>query len=122
MQCVERTTSSPGVRVCVARDRSEVLAELRVCAAKLKKNDRRCLTIGLFGSYATGRYGPGSDLDILMIVESSPQKIWFLRAADVDVSGLSIGADLFVYTNEEAITMERESAWFRHILPQMVWL
>lgn len=57
-----------------------------------------------------------------MIVESSPQKIWFLRAADVDVSGLSIGADLFVYTNEEAIAMERESAWFRHILPQMVWL
>lgn len=120
MQCVERTTSSPGVRGFVARDRTEVLAELRVWAAKRKKNDRRCLRNGLFGSYATGRYGPGSDLDILMIVESSPQKIGFVRAADVGVSGLSRGADFFVNT-KEAIAMERESAWFRHILSQMVW-
>jgi len=122
MQCVERTTSSPGVRVFVARDRTEVLAELRAWAARLKGNDRRIQKIGLFGSYATGRYGPGSDLDVLLIVDRSPQRTWYLRAADVDVSGLSVGADLFVYTVKEAETMERESAWFRHILSQMVWL
>lgn len=122
MQCVERKTSSPGVRVFVARDRAQVLAELRAWAAKLKETDPRLQRIGLFGSYATGRYGPGSDLDLLLIVESSPQKTWFLRTAEVDVSGLSVGADLFVYTREEARSLEQESAWFRHILSQMVWL
>lgn len=121
MQCVERKTSSPGVRVFVARDRAQVLAELRAWAAKLKETDPRLQRIGLFGSYATGRYGPGSDLDLLLIVESSPQKTWFLRTAEVDVSGLSVGADLFVYTREEARSLEQESAWFRHILSQMVW-
>lgn len=122
MQCVERKTSSPGVRVFVARDRADVLAELRAWAARLKARDAQLRRVGLFGSYATGKYGPGSDLDILMIVGSSPEKTWFLRSSGIDVSGLSVGADLFVYTEEEAREMERESAWFRHIVSEMIWL
>jgi len=99
-----------------------VLAELRSWAARLKARDARLRRVGLFGSYATGTYGPGSDLDILMIVESSPERTWFLRSSGVDLSGLSVGPDLFVYTEDEAQAMERESPWFRHILSETIWL
>jgi predicted nucleotidyltransferase len=122
MQCVERKTSSPGVRVFVARDRADVLAELRSWAARLKARDALLRRVGLFGSYATGKYGPGSDVDILMIVERSPENTWFLRSSGVDVSGLSVGADVFVYTEDEAREMERESPWFRHVLAETIWL
>jgi HEPN domain-containing protein len=84
--------------------------------------DSRLRQVGLFGSYATGTYGPGSDLDILLIVESSPERTWFLGSSGVDVSGPSVGADVFVYTEDEAWEMERESPWFRHVLSEMIRL
>ena len=122
MQCVERKTSSPGVRVFVARDRDAILGEVGRWSRDLRRRDANVLRVGLFGSYATGAYGPGSDLDILVIVRSSGEPRWFMRSSSVDVAALSVGADLFVYTEPEAGQMRRDSAWFRHVLGEMIWL
>ena len=45
-----------------------------------------------------------------------------MRSSSVDVAALSVGADLFVYTEPEAEQMRRDSAWFRHVLGEMIWL
>jgi hypothetical protein len=63
-----------------------------------------------------------SDLDILVIVERSDEPRWFMRAWALETSGLSVGADLFVYTAEEARLMETKSAWFGHVLGETMWL
>jgi predicted nucleotidyltransferase len=122
MQCRELKTSSSGVRIFVARDRADVLRELRNWSRRVYRRDPRITRIGLFGSYATGNYGPGSDLDILIIVDSSEETRWFLRSAAIDVRGLSIGADIFVYTVEETARLEKNSLWFQSIMREIVWL
>jgi len=122
MQCVERKTSSDGVKVFRALDRDTVLAELSRWAARQREVHPELVRAGLFGSYAKGQHAPGSDLDILLLLKKSPEPVWFMRAKDFDTSNLSVGADLFVYTEAEAARMKDSSAWFRHILSEMLWI
>ena len=121
MRCVERRTSSDGVRVFRAIDRHIVLEELRLWTARQKQVHPELVRVGLFGSYASGRYAPGSDLDLLLLVTDSQESVWFMRSKDFDTAGLSVGADLFVYTEAEAMRLKESSAWFRHILGEVVW-
>ena len=122
MQCVERKTSSDGVKVFRAIDRDIVLAELRRWAACQREAHPELVRVGLFGSYAKGKHAPGSDLDILLLLTKSPEPVWFMRAKDFDTSGLSVGADLFVYTEAEAARLQDSSAWFSHILSEVLWI
>jgi predicted nucleotidyltransferase len=85
------------------------------------KRDANVRRSGLFGSYATGRYGPGSDLDILLIIRESTEPRWFMRTSAIDTAGLQVGADLFIYTEEESRRLEAESPWYRHILKEIIW-
>ncbi len=91
-------------------------------AADLQRRDDNVVRVGLFGSYATGTYGPGSDLDILLIIRSSSEPRWFMRASGVGASGLSVGADLFVCTEAESEQMRERSAWFRRVLGEALWM
>jgi hypothetical protein len=50
------------------------------------------------------------------------EKRWFMRSSKFDTSLLSIGADLFVYTEAEAGKMEIDNTWFQSILKDMIWL
>ncbi len=76
--------------------------------------------IGLFGSYARGDWGVGSDIDLVVIVRDTD--VPFLRRAlDYDTRHLPVGADVLVYTEAEwqhmlqqgrfAPTIEREAIW-----------
>jgi len=60
------------------------------------------VAIYLYGSYAYGDPGPGSDLDLLVIVEDSPDDPY---TRDVQayraLSGLGIPKDVQVYTRKE---------------------
>jgi hypothetical protein len=95
MQCIEQKTSSPGVRIFKAIERDQVLCELRAWAAEQRAVHPQVRKLGLFGSYATGRYAPGSDIDPLVIVAESDEPRWFMRGTAFDIAGLSVGADPF---------------------------
>jgi len=55
----------------------------------------------LFGSWAKGNYSPYSDLDILIIIDSSPKKVRD-RCPDFLPRHAPVGIDVFVFTIEEA--------------------
>jgi uncharacterized protein len=57
-------------------------------------------SIGYFGSYARGDWGPGSDLD-LVVVSDAVDPDPFRRAAAFDTAGIPVPVDVLVYTPEE---------------------
>lgn len=110
------------MKVFRALDQGKVLVELNDWAEQQLRTMPELSRVGLFGSYARNNYSPGSDIDLLLLVKQSPETVWFKRALGFDVLSLPIGADVFVYTEEEAERMTRTSTWFRHILGEVIWL
>jgi len=81
------------------------------------------LRLGYFGSYARGEAGVGSDLDLIAVVESSPEP-FERRALAWDLNTLPVPAELLVYTRLEwerlqqqggrfARTLKEEARWLR---------
>lgn len=102
-------------------DRESVLAAAREWAASQRESHPALLRIAIFGSYARGDSGVGSDLDLLVILDSSEQA-FEARALGWDLRALPVPADLVVYTRSEwsrllgegarfALTVEREGIW-----------
>lgn len=58
------------------------------------------IAAGHFGSYARGDHGPGSDLDLVVVVAES-HRPFIERALDWDVSRFPVPGDLVVYTSAE---------------------
>ena len=110
------------MRVFRAISREQVLEELHAWAVQERKAHPEISRIGLFGSYAKGAFAPGSDIDLLILVSESSEPRWFMRSAGFDTLKLSVGADLFVYTEAEAERMRETSSWFQHILREVVWI
>jgi predicted nucleotidyltransferase len=109
------------VRVFFA-DKERVLRELRAWAACLKQEHPDVEKVGLFGSYATGTYGPRSDADLLILLRTSA-KSFRDRIPDFLPAGLSVPCDVFPYTTDEIETLQRDgSPWIRHILQEVIWL
>lgn len=82
------------------------------------------LALGYFGSYARGDYGVGSDLDLLLVVQSSSLPSW-QRALTLPLEELPVPAEALVYTLAEwqalpersprfAETLRREVRWLLH--------
>lgn len=76
---------------------------------------------GYFGSYARGDWGPGSDLDIVMVVERSDEP-FERRSARWDTTRLPVPADLLVYTREEWERLSRTRAFHRRVKQEAVWV
>ncbi|KGQ22729.1 nucleotidyltransferase domain-containing protein [Thermus filiformis] len=79
------------------------------------------LALGYFGSYARGEAGVGSDLDLVLVVESSDLPPW-QRPTRLPLEELPVPAEALVYTLEEwralpqrsprfARTLEAETRW-----------
>ena len=113
--------SSNFVKVVFA-DKKKVLRQLKDYAKKLKQTSPEVEKVGFFGSYATGTYGPASDVDLLIILRQSSKR--FLdRIPDYLPDNLSVSCDVFPYTNEEIEKRKQESTpWIRHVLKEVVWL
>jgi len=78
--------------------------------------------IGYFGSYATGNWGVGSDLDLIVIVESSARPP-MERPLDFPATGLPVPCDVVVYTQEEWARQLSEGRRFaRTVEAEGVWL
>lgn len=80
------------------------------------------LALGIFGSYARGDAGVGSDLDFVAVIESSPQPFQ-RRAATWDLTPLPVPAEILVYTRDEwARLRESGSRFARTLSCEAVWL
>ncbi|MBM4024261.1 MAG: nucleotidyltransferase domain-containing protein [Planctomycetes bacterium] len=116
-----RDRSSNSVKVFFA-DKERVLRELRAWAADLKLRRPEVAKVGLFGSYATGTYGPRSDADLLILLRAS-DKLFRDRIPEFLPARLSVPCDVFPYTIAEIENLRRdESPWIKHILKEVLWL
>jgi predicted nucleotidyltransferase len=116
-----RDRSSDFVKIFFA-DKERVLRELRAWAAGLKEKRPDVEKVGLFGSYATGAYGPRSDADLLIVLRTS-DKSFRDRIPDFLPAGLSVPCDVFPYTADEIEKLQRDgSPWIQHILNEVLWL
>ncbi len=79
------------------------------------------MRIGYFGSYANDRWGVGSDLDIIIIVENSDQSFEY-RARQWDGSTLPVPADILVYTLREWQAFDKNSRFYQMLKTNTVWL
>ena len=80
------------------------------------------LALGYFGSYARGDYGVGSDLDLLLVVESSSLPSW-QRALSLPLEELPVPAEALVYTLAEWQALPERSPRFAETLRREVrWL
>jgi len=80
------------------------------------------LRLGYFGSYARGDAGVGSDLDLIAVVESSPEPFEG-RALGWDLSSLPVPAELLVYTRLEWERLQQQGGRFVRTLQQEArWL
>jgi hypothetical protein len=74
--------------------------------------------IGYAGSYARGDWGPGSDVDIVIVMRQSLLPFG-RRVLDWDVTELPVPADVFVYTEDEWGAVGREG---RSLARETVWV
>ena len=103
-------------------DKERVLRELRAWATGLREKHPEVEKVGLFGSYATGTYGPRSDADLLILLRAS-DKPFRDRIPDFLPAQVSVPCDVFPYTTDEIESLQRdESPWIKHILQEVVWL
>lgn len=116
-----RSRSSGSVRI-ISLDVDRIMKGLQSAARKLRQVDENVLEVYLFGSLAKGRAVPGSDADILIILESSP-KPPLERVTDfMDFfSGLGIGVDIFPYTRVE-MEKHKDDPFLQEILRDRVRL
>jgi len=80
-------------------DKEEVLNAVKKWASELKK-DSNVLRVGIFGSLAEGRWGVGSDVDLVIVVKESSRPFW-QRPLDFERVHLPVPVDIIVYTERE---------------------
>lgn len=102
-------------------DAETVLQAVQAWSEHVFAQHPEVVRIGLFGSYARGDWGVGSDIDLVIIVRDT--SVPFIeRARYFDTSDLPLSTDLLVYTEAEwqkmlreghfAPRIEREARWF----------
>jgi predicted nucleotidyltransferase len=76
---------------------------------------------GYFGSCATGRWGVGSDLDVVLVVDESDEPFQS-RAAGWDLTALPVPVDVLVYTQAEwKALLARDDRFARMLVRDAVW-
>ncbi len=114
-----RSLSSP---VLKWPDRATVLASVERWARRQSGEHPGLRRLGVFGSFARGDSGFGSDLDLVAVVEHS-ELPFERRAAAWDLLTLPVPADLLVYTAAEWQSLvESRSRFGRVLSDETLWL
>lgn len=79
------------------------------------------LRIGYFGSLARGEWGVGSDLDLVIIMESADQP-FEKRSVQWDTTELPVPVDLLVYTKGEWESLSQTSRFYQTLMRETVWI
>ncbi len=79
------------------------------------------MAVGLFGSYARGDAGVGSDLDVVLVVSDS-EVPWESRASSWDTTSLPVPVDLLVYTRREWSALDRDTRFGRMLAEETRWV
>ena len=91
-------------------------------AKRLAQQQPGVLRVGYFGSYTRQDWGVGSDLDLVVILDtvSAPFE---QRAVNLDLASIPVPVDALVYSQEEwqALTASR-SKFIRAIQSEAVWV
>ncbi|MFA5787859.1 MAG: nucleotidyltransferase domain-containing protein [Actinomycetota bacterium] len=84
-------------------DREEAARRLEEAATHLVSSRSDVVAVYLFGSLAEGRAVPGSDADLLIVLDRSELR-WMDRPAEFSAffDNAGVPVDLFCYTEEEA--------------------
>jgi predicted nucleotidyltransferase len=77
--------------------------------------------VGYFGSYARGDWGPGSDVDLVVIVRAADQP-FLRRALGWDATDLPVPADVVVYTEAEWGALDPGTRFARTLAHETVWV
>ena len=88
--------------------RDDVLRALHHWVKRVMRADERVVRVGYTGSLAAGEWGFGSDLDLILIVDTA-QEPWMERARRLDALELPVPVDLLVYTESEWDDMSRQN-------------
>ncbi len=94
---------------------------VRRWASRLVQNREGVLRIGYFGSYARGDWGVGSDLDLIIILESSNQP-FMRRGREFDATELPVPADVLVYSKEEWQSLKQQGRFYETVMGETVWV
>jgi predicted nucleotidyltransferase len=95
---------------------------VRHWAGREAKRHDGVVRIGYFGSYARGDWGPGSDLDLVVVVAAADTP-FVRRAVAWDTSSLPVASQLLVYTRDEwAMIRQRGDRFARALDAETVWV
>jgi predicted nucleotidyltransferase len=102
-------------------DAQTVDRALRHWTEKVLQRRDDVLRIGYFGSYARGDWGVGSDLDLVIILESSQQP-FERRSVEWDTAELPVPADVLVYTRQEWASLSQQRRFHEALMHEAVWV
>lgn len=101
--------------------RSEVLGSLRTWAEGMRESRGDLIRAGYFGSLRRGDWGVGSDVDLVVVLETSDSPP-IERPLEFDLSSIPVGADLLVYTKDEWNALLDRDDRFAEEMRNVVWL
>jgi predicted nucleotidyltransferase len=98
--------SSPSVKVTFT-NRNQILTALENLIQEWTQQHPELEQVILFGSYARGDYFPGSDVDVLLILETSDQP-FLKRIPKFLPTQFPVDIDIFPYTKDEVQRMMKD--------------
>ena len=103
-------------------DRATVDAAVRGWASGVVATRTDVIAIGYVGSYARGDWGPGSDVDLIVILAGDLTPIGE-RARGWDTTRLPVPADLVLYSEREwRGHVARSGRWRETVHNEAVWV
>ncbi len=111
MRSALHVRSSGSVKI-ISLDVEAVRSRLTEAARSLKSQDRNVVSVWLFGSLARGDYLPGSDADLLIVLEkiAGPLSARIDRFVD-RFAGVGVPVDLFPVSEAELVKREEDPFW-----------
>jgi len=94
---------------------------IRRWAKRIAESHPEIMRVGYFGSYARGDAGVGSDLDVLLVVRHTSDRIEH-RGLGWDTTSLPVPVDLLVFTSEEFAAVDPSSRFGQVLQHEAVWI